>query len=79
MSGIVRVKSFFLKFVTRFNKEKMGPIFRPRRRCSGACSSFLSSKNSVSARSSQQDSFCLLPIIMYRYFFFLDELPYHIL
>ena len=70
MSGILRVKSFFLKFVTRFNKERMGPIFRPRRRSSSACSSFLSFENSVSVHSSQQDSFCLVPIIMYRYFVF---------
>ena len=70
MSGILRVKSFFLKFVTRFNKERMGPIFRPMRRSSSACSSFLSFENSVSAHSSQQDSFCLVPIIMYRYFVF---------
>lgn len=60
-----RFKRFFLRFVTWFDQERVGSISRPRRRSSWACSSFLSSKKSVNAHSSQRDSFCLIPIIIY--------------
>ena len=60
-----RFKSFFLRFVTWLDQEMVGSIFRPKRRSSRACSSFLSSKNSVNALSSQRDSFRLVPIMMY--------------